>query len=445
MTPADKRAAKDPHRSRFLPYLASSRGVRAGKWVSGSEAVAAIADHSRIFVSAASGTPMGVLEALAENRDRWSDLELVMAFMVQRPSVFEYPGKPFRYTTTQASPAFKYLWDTGTVSILPARYSDLSGLFLDSGAYPVDVALVQVSAPGPEGRVSLGTSAGGSIDIARNAPLVIAQVNERVPYTYGASEFEISEFDYLVSIPRDVKLVPPTELSSDKVLQSIARSAAENIADGSTLQFGIGQIPDAILSHLGTHKNLSVHSGMFSMACAELLEKGAISNTSKGFDDGYMIAAEVSNTEPMAKWINRNPQVLMAPARYSHGAAVLGKIPRFVSLQSGIEVALDGSVNSETVKGRIISGPGGAPDFAFAANASMNGRSILALKSVAGKGSISRIVKHIEAPDRVTLPYYTADIIVTEHGLAEVRGLSFADRARALRDIAHPDHRAGLE
>ena len=113
-----------------------------------------------------------------------------MAYMVRRPSVFDHASDPFRFTTTQATPAFERLWDTGTVSILPARYSDLSGLFLDSGPYPVDAALIQVSAPGPEGRVSLGTSAGGNVDVAHNAPLVIAQVNEHVPYTFGASELE---------------------------------------------------------------------------------------------------------------------------------------------------------------------------------------------------------------------------------------------------------------
>ena len=441
---ADKRAADDPRRARFLPYMATSRGERAGKWVSAGEAMAAIADHSRVYVAAASGTPLGLLTAMAEHRERWTDIELVMAYMVSRPVVFEYPGKPFRYTTTQATPAYKYLWDTGTVSILPARYTDLAGLFLSTGAYPVQAALVQVSAPGPEGRVSLGTSAGGTIDITRNAPLVIAQVNDKVPYTFGASEFELSEFDLLVDASETVKPAPLTEPKTDKILQKVAEQSAAYIADGSTLQFGVGAIPDAILSFLSDHKNLSVHSGMFSMACVKLLEKGVITNTSKGFDDGYMIAAEVANTVPMMKWIDRNPQLLMAPARYTHGAGVLAKIRQFVSLQSALSVSLNGSVNSETVKGQAIAGPGGAPDFAFAACAAEQGRSILALKSTAGRGSISRIVASIDAPDRITLPAYTADIIVTEYGVAEVRGLPLKERAEALRAIAHPDHRASL-
>ena len=145
----------------------------------------------------------------------------------------------------------------------------------------------------------------------------------------------------------------------------------------------------------------------------------------QGFDDGYMITAEVWGTEPMRKWVDRNPRLLMAPARYTHGAEVLARIDRFVALQSGVEVALDGAVNSETVGARVLSGPGGAPDYAFAASVAAGGRSILALKSVTGDGSTSRVVRSIESPNRVTIPYYAADLIVTEYGVADVRGLAW--------------------
>ena len=443
-TDADRRAANDPRRARFLPFLAPSRGERLGKWVSADEAVAAIADHSRVFVAATSGTPMTLLDALSANRERWTDLELVMAYMVRRPSVFDHAGDPFRFTTTQATPAFERLWDTGIVSILPARYSDLSGLFLDSGPYPVDAALIQVSAPGPEGRVSLGTSAGGNVDVARNAPLVIAQVNEHVPYTFGASELEPGEIDLLVESAKGFRSARLADSATDEVVQTIARRAAELVPNGATLQFGVGAIPDAILAQLRHHENLSVHSGMVSMTCAELLEEGAITCSSKGFDDGYMITAEVWGTERMTKWVDRNPRLLMAPARYTHGAEVLARIDRFVALQSGVEVALDGAVNSETVGARVLSGPGGAPDYAFAASVAAGGRSILALKSVTGDGSTSRVVRSIESPNRVTIPYYAADLIVTEYGVADVRGLALEARAQAIRAVAHPDHRTAL-
>ena len=166
------------------------------------------------------------------------------------------------------------------------------------------------------------------------------------------------------------------------------------------------------------------------MACAELIEKGAITSSSKGFDDGYMIAAELWSTEPMLKWVDRNPSVLMAPARYSHGAEVLAQIARFVAIQSAVEVALDGAANSETAGGRVLSGPGGAPDYAFAASVAVGGRSILALKSVTGDGSISRIVHSIESPNRVTLPYYARALAA--RAKAEIAG---AWRAIELRSV----------
>ncbi|MDG2112779.1 MAG: acetyl-CoA hydrolase/transferase C-terminal domain-containing protein, partial [Actinomycetota bacterium] len=355
---ADQRAATDPRRSRFLPYLAPSRGEREGRWVSAEEAVASIPDRSRVFVAGAAGTPMGLMDALDSGAERFTDLEIVVAYLMARPAVFGHTGAPFRFVTTQASLAFKHLWETGAVGILPARYSDYRGLFCPEGPLPVDVAIIQVSAPGPEGRVSLGLSVGGNIDAARSAPLVIAQVNEQMPYTYGAGELELSEIDLLVELNETVLTARPVDTSSDPVARAIARYAVDFIDDGCTIQFGIGAIPDAILADLSDRRGLRVHSGMASQACVDLLEAGAV--------DGPLVAAEVSSTPDMMRWIHLNEDVLMAPAAYSHGAEVLAAQPKLRTLNSALEVALDGSMNSESSGGRIISGPGGAPDYAMA-------------------------------------------------------------------------------
>jgi 4-hydroxybutyrate CoA-transferase len=438
MTTADERMAADPRRSLFLPFLAPSRGERAGSWVSAEEAIAAIPDGSHVFVSGGAGTPMGLMEALAAGRGRFTDLELVFPFLMARPAPFEHPGEPFRYVTTQASPAFKYLWDTGTVRILPARYSDYRGIFGPNGPRPVDVAIVEVSPPGPEGRVSMGLSAGGNIDVARTAGLVIAQVNESMPYTFGASEMETTEFDFLVELHEPVLEARPADTSNDTAARAIARASVEFIDDGCTIQFGIGAIPDAILADLSDRRGLRVHSGMVSDACADLIEAGAV--------DGPMIAAEVSSTPRMIEWVHRNENLLMAPAAYSHGPVALAQQPKLRTLNSTLEVALDGSMNSATSGGRIISGPGGAPDFAMAGSAlTSDARSIIGLKSTAGRGTISRIVPRIEPPNTVMLPAWLADIVVTEHGVAELRGLTDPERAEALIAIASPEHREQLE
>jgi acyl-CoA hydrolase len=196
-------------------------------------------------------------------------------------------------------------------------------------------------------------------------------------------------------------------------------------------------LPDAILEELSDRRGLRVHSGMLSDACVDLFEGGAV--------DGPMVTAELVSTPRLMAWADGNPNLVMAPASYTHGAAVLAGLERFVALNSTVEIALDGSCNSEVAGGTRISGPGGAPDFAFGASVAPGGRAVLALRSTAGRGSISRIVPVIEPPAPVTIPGYLADIVVTEHGAAEVRGLPLGRRAEALRSIADPAHRPGLD
>jgi len=437
-------ADADDSREPFLPYLNPIARPRSGSWVSMDEAIGAIEDRARVFLAASAGTPVALSNALADAHGRFTRIDVVSGYLMTRPRLFEHAGAPFHFITTQASLAFKHLWDTGSVRVLPARYSDYSGLLAADGPMAPDVALIQVSSPGPNGRVSLGLSVGANVDAARSANLVIAQVNPRMPFTYGAGELEIGEIDLLVEHEEPVLEARPADTSNDPDVATIARLAAAEVPNGATIQFGVGAMPDAILGALSGHTGLSVHSGMLSDVCVELLEAGAISMTGKGFDDGVMIAAEVVSTPSMMAWIDRNPTVRMAPPAYSHGAAVLGRIPHFVAINSAVEIALDGSANSETASGRVMSGPGGAPDYAFGASVSSGGRFICALKSTASKGKISRIVPTIGPPDRVTLPAYLADRVVTEHGCASLRGLTQPERAVALRSVAAPHHREGL-
>lgn len=420
----------------LTPFLVPSRGRRAGRWSSAAEAVREIPEGARVYVQSAAAMPLHLLDALDEARARWRSLELVMGYVVTRPAPFRHPGEPFRFTTTQATKAFAHLWATGHADVVPCRYSDQARLCTPSGPLPCDAALVQVSPPGPDGRVSLAPTVGGTIDVVRSAPLVIAQVNPQVPYLFGASELSLDELDHLVEVDTPL-LHPKVADTTDPTSQRIAALAAEHVGDGSTIQFGVGALPDAILSALRGRRGLRVHSGLLSDACADLYEAGAV--------DGPMVVGEIMATPRLLAWVDRNPAVFTAPAAYTHGAAMLATLPRFVALNSTVEVALDGSCNSEVVGDEVISGPGGAPDFAFGASTGTGGRSVVALKATAGRGALSRVVARIEPPRPVTLPGYLADIIVTEHGSAEVRGLPLRARADAIRALAAPAHRAGLE
>jgi acyl-CoA hydrolase len=426
--------AFDPSRPDLQPYLPPSPGGRAARRLSADEAVRRIPEGSRVYVSGGATTPMHLLQAMADAAGHWQHLEIVTPMLTKRPPVFEHAGRPFRFVTTQASPAFKYLWSSGFVDVLPSKYSDHAGLHLPDGPLPVDVAVVSVSAP-HDGRVSLGISVGASVVPARTAPLVIAQVNPAIPYTFGAGELDLDQIDILVEASEPLPDAGG-DGDLDEISLRIATAAATVVEDGCTIQFGIGSIPDAILTTLQNRRGLRVHSGLLSDACIDLYEAGAV--------EGLMVTAEVVPTARMLAWIHRNPLVLMGPANLTHGAAELAALPRFVALNSTVEIALDGSANSEVVNGQVISGPGGAPDFGFGASIAGKGRSVLALRSTAGRGAVSRIVRRIEAPNPVTLPSYLADVVVTEFGRVDVRGLAGEARAEALRSIAHPDHRAAL-
>jgi acyl-CoA hydrolase len=407
--------------------------IRAGRRSTLREAVAAIPDGARVFVAPAGGTPVGLLTEVDRQRERWRSLELVAGYLFAPLPVFEHPGEPFTFASTQPSAATRALAAAGQLRIVPARYSDYGGLFAPESPLAVDAMVCQVSPPGPDGRVSLGVSVGANVDVLATTPLVIAQVNPRMPYTFGDGELPVSAFDHLVDVDE-----PVLELATgraDEVTATIARHAAALVPDGSTVQFGIGALPDAVLGALGDRRDLRVHGGMVSEPCIDLVERGAVI--------GELTAAEAIGGRRLYDWVDRNPRVRLVRSGISHGALALGAAPNFVAINSAVEVALDGSVNSEVAAGRVISGPGGSPDFSFAASAAAGGRLILALPSTAGNGA-SRIVRRIEPPAPVTLPNYLADHVVTEWGVASLRGVPLAERARLLTEVAHPDHRAAL-
>lgn len=415
-----------------LPPLRAGGG---GRFSDAEQAVLAIPDGARVYVGGGAAPPLALLEAMVSQRHHWTHLELVMPMLQRRLPVFEHAGEPFHFVSLQASPAFKYLWGNPALRVLPTRYSDYARLCAPDGPLPCDAALVTVCPP-EQGRVSLGLAVGSVVVPARTAPLVLGQINSEIPYTLGAGELSVGHFDALVEGTDPVR-DSRAGREIDQAAAAIAALAAAMIGDGSTIQFGVGSIPNAILARLSEHKGLRVHSGLVSEACMLLHQAGVI--------DGVMIAGEVVDSPAMRAWIHHNPAVLMAPPSITHGAATLAGIQQFVAINSAVEVALDGSANLQVVGSEIISGPGGAPDFAFGASISSGGRHLTAFKSAAAGGSISRVVPHIESPHPVTLPAYLADRVLTEYGQADVRALSGPDRAMAVAAIAHPDHRASLE
>ena len=416
---------------------------RAGVELSVDEAIGRIGRRARVYVAQGSATPYGMLAAIDAAHDRFDHLEFVSAFLLERPKPLDHLGNPFGWTSLQPSGALRDALDSPHFGVVPARYSDITGLVGPGGGLEADVLLCQASPPDADGRMSLGTGVGGHVELLRSTRLVVAQVNPQMPYVHGEGECHRTDFDVLVEIDEPLATLAPAIV--DETAEAIAAHVGQFIGDGTTLQFGIGSIPDAVLSSLADRRHLGLHGGMINDACIDLIDSGAVDNRHKGsLGDGVSVAAEVMGTRRLYDWVDRNPAVHLTNGSLSHGIEGIAQIRSFVALQSTVQMALDGSANSEVIGGRYISGPGGAPDFAFGACVATGGRAIVAMPSTAARGRISRIVAQLEPGAPTTLPAYTADIVATEFGAVELRGRSLGERAELLISIAHPDFRDEL-
>ena len=330
----------------------------------------------------------------------------------------------------------RWLARAGRLDVIPSNYSAFCAGFA-SRRHRAEVVLVQLAESG-DGRLSASLSNDYVIDAARGARVVIAEINPDAPWTFGA--------EWPTDVPIDVRVAahrPPVELASpplDDISRRIAAHAASLIADGSTLQFGVGRIPDAILSSLSHVRHLGIHSGLINDAVVDLIERGAVTNAEKGIDAGITVTNQVIGTQRLYRFVHENKAVAVRPTSYTHGQGVLARINRLVAINSTLQVGLDGSVNSETLNGVAIGAIGGQLDFVRGANASPGGRAIIALPATASDGT-SRIVANVET---VTTPRADVDAIVTEWGIAELRGCDLAERACRMIAIAAPEHRDAL-
>lgn len=418
-------------------------GGRAGAVATMTQAMDALAGCRRIFVSGGCGAPTAVAEALVDARERWDRLELVSDYLLAPLPVFDHPGEPFHLISLQPSRAVDQMRIGGALGSVSSSLRHYAKLTRADGPLAIDAAVVQVSRPGPDGRFSLGVSVGTPVEIMANAPLVIAEVNPRMPYTFGAGELDRDEIDLLVDVEHALVTLPPSTV--DATTASIGRLVADEIPDRSIIQFGVGAIPKAVLDALHGHRDLGVHGGMIGDEVVALHRSGAITGATRPTWPGKMVVGAVLGTEEAFAFADRNPELLMVPSAISHGPAALGALDRFVAVNSAVEVALDGSINAEMAGDRVLSGPGGQPDYLVGAAEAEHGRSIIALPATGGRdGSRSRIVSTFAAGTSVTSLRSFADLVITEHGVARLKGRTFAERAEALRAIADPAHRASL-
>lgn len=418
------------------------RELYQNKIVSADEAVRCIQSGDRVLIGHACGEPSALVDAMVRRADELSDVELFhMVCMGKGEYCKPEMASHFHYNGCFLGKGTREAVQRGTADFIPCFFFEIPKMLTTK--LPLDVALIQVSPPDENGNCSYGVSCDYTEAGVRNPNTkVVVQINRRMPFTYGTM-FPLSRADYIVE--EDRELIELTPVKSGPVEESIGKNVASLIEDGSTLQLGIGGIPDAVLSFLTSHKDLGIHSEMFSDGVVALAEKGIVNNRCKTLHPGKFVVSFLMGTRRLYDFVDHNEDVLMYPVDYVTNPFVNYQNDKLVSVNSTMEVALDGSLNSEAIGSRVYSGVGGQVDFVRGTAYSKGGKSIIALPSSAKGGTVSKIVPFLSDGAPVTTSRNDARIIVTEYGIADLFGLNLRQRAKALINIAHPNFREDLE
>ena len=397
-------------------------------------------DH--IVFGQACGEPSTLVEAMiAQGRDIGGPGNPLAAFIATSFSGVFTPetADSFALSSMGAIGALRNMTKAGKLGVIPCHVGQV-GPLIEQGLIPCDVAMVQVSPADADGNHSFGLISDHTQAMVARARLVIAEINDQAPYTFGEL-LPAAKIDIAIHTSRPPVEVPPAKISDTD--EAIARHCARYIEDGSVIQTGVGAVPDAILRLLGDRKDLGAHSGMFGDGLVDLVEAGVLTNARKEIDTGVSINGALIGTRRLYDWAHRNPAMRMCATGYTHDAGVMARLSRLVTINSALEVDLTGQVNAEQSGAAYMGGTGGQVDFVRAGVRSPGGHSIVALASTAKGGTLSKIVAALNGP--VTTARTEVDVIVTEFGAAELRGQSLAERSRRLVAIAHPQFREELD
>ena len=324
---------------------------------------------------------------------------------------------------------------------MPIFLSDIPALF-SSGRVPLDVAMLQVSPPDRHGMCSLGTSCDAAKAAAESARLVVAEINEQMPRTHGNNVLPFERLHAFIATDRPLAEHHPQPETS--VEARIGELVAGLVEDGSTLQMGIGGIPDAVLSRLHQKRELGIHTEMFSDRVVDLVEAGVVTNRAKVVGQGRLATSFVTGTRRLFDFVHDNPLVSFHPCDWTNDTAVIRRNPRVVAINSALQVDLTGQICADSLGHRIFSGIGGQLDFIRGAALSRGGKPVIALPSTAAGGRVSRLVSQLDPGAGVVTTRGHVHWVVTEFGAVNLHGMTLRERAEALISIAHPDFRNGL-
>jgi 4-hydroxybutyrate CoA-transferase len=407
-----------------------------------SEAVKHIKSGDRVVVGHATGSPELLLKAMVENKAAYESVELVhMVSMGQSEYCLPENSPHFVHNSLFAGGTTRKAIHDGRAIYTASHFSQIPRLFTER-ILPVDVTVCMVSPPDEHGFCSFGISVDYTKPAAESSRTVIAEVTPHMPRTMGDSFIHISKIDHIVECDsRPIILKPQATTEID---EKIGQYCAELINDGDCLQLGIGGMPDCILRFLKDKKDLGIHTEMFSDGVVDLVKAGVVTCARKNFHPGKLVATFFMGTEKLYRFVHNNPMVQMFPVDYTNNPSNIAKNDNMVSINSSLQVDFAGQAASESIGYKQFSGTGGQADFVRGASWSRGGRSIIAFHSTAAGDKISRIVPHLDEGSVVTTTRTDIHYVVTEYGIASLRGKSVPERAKALISIAHPNFREDL-
>jgi 4-hydroxybutyrate CoA-transferase len=421
--------------------LGSWRNIYQDKIVSAEQALLQVKSGDRVVLANACSEPVALVDALVNRAPELRNVEIVQMLPLGS-SKHVQPGmeSSFRYNSLFVGGATRKAVEEKRADYTPCFFSEIPRLFKDS-ILPVDVALIQVTLPDENGFCSYGLSADYGVAAAECAKIVIAQMNPSLPRT-GGVRIHIDSINFIVD--KDEPIVELKQPGIGDTERIIGENIAGLIDNGATLQLGIGAIPDAVLLFLTDKKDLGIHSEMFSDGVVALVEAGIITNKKKTLNPGKFLATFLMGTRKLYNFVHNNPDVELHPVDYINDPYVIGRHENMVSINSALQVDIMGQVNAEMIGTKQFSGIGGQVDFVRGVSRSRNGKSIIALPSTAAGGKISRIVCELDRGAAVSTTRNDVQYVVTEYGVAMLRGKSICERAKVLIAIAHPDFREML-
>jgi len=413
------------------------------KVTTADQALRCVQSGMRVYIHPGCAEPEALVEALMRRALYLHGVEIVhIMTMGCAPYVSAEMDGHFRHNAMFIGANVRAAVNEGRADYTPVHLSEIEQLF-ESGAMPIDVALIEVSPPDPHGFCSFGVGVDTTLTAARCARHVVAQVNDFMPRTYGDSFIHVSDIDAVVESSR-----PLCELKKPVVTDmhvAIARNVAGLIEDEAVLQTGIGGIPDAVLPFLSDRRDLGIHSELVSDGVIDLIEQGVITGARKNFKPRKIIVGFALGTRRLFEFVDNNPSFEFHPTAYTNDPVLIARNDNMVAINSALQVDLTGQVCSDSIGTQFYSGIGGQVDFLRGASRSRNGKAIIALPATAKNGSLSRIVPILTPGAGVVTSRGLVRYVVTEHGVAYLHGKTMRERAQALIQIADPKFRRGLQ